>query len=73
MSNTKILDNTSVGQPLGSFYMYEFAGIDQLMVTCLLQRKRRKVVQTALNERTDKKYVGSLLPTLLRSYYGINV
>ena len=69
--NTKILDNTSVGQPLGSFYMYEFAGIDQANGNMLYYTAAGdKVVQTALNERTDKKYVGSLLPT---STYGVTL
>ncbi len=69
--NTKILDNTSVGQPLGSFYMYEFAGIDPANGNMLYYTANGdKVVQTALNERTDKKYVGSLLPT---STYGVTL
>ncbi|MBZ4042398.1 SusC/RagA family TonB-linked outer membrane protein [Flavobacterium hibisci] len=69
--NTKILDNTSVGQPLGSFYMYEFAGIDPANGNMLYYTASGdKVIQTALNERTDKKYVGSLLPT---STYGITL
>ena len=69
--NTKILDNTSVGQPLGSFYMYEFAGIDQTNGNMLYYTSTGdKVVQTALNERTDKKYVGSLLPT---TTYGVTL
>ena len=69
--NTKILDNTSVGQPLGSFYMYEFAGIDPANGSMLYYTANGdKVVQTALNERTDKKYVGSLLPT---STYGVTL
>ncbi len=69
--NTKILDNTSVGQPLGSFYMYEFAGIDPSNGKMLYYTATGdKVVQTALNERTDKKYVGTVLPT---STYGITL
>ncbi|MFW0736176.1 SusC/RagA family TonB-linked outer membrane protein [Flavobacterium sp. T12S277] len=69
--NTKILDNTSVGQPLGSFYMYEYAGIDPTNGQMLYYNANgAKVAQTALNERTDKKYVGSLLPT---STYGVTL
>jgi hypothetical protein len=60
---TKLLDNTSVGQPLGSFYMYEYAGFDstngqQLYFTADGDR----VIQDAL-AIADKKYVGSILPT----------
>ena len=69
--NTKILDNTSIGQPLGSFYMYEFAGIDQANGNMLYYTANGdKVVQTVLNEKTDKKYVGSVLPT---SNYGVTL
>ncbi|TDX11776.1 SusC/RagA family TonB-linked outer membrane protein [Flavobacterium sp. S87F.05.LMB.W.Kidney.N] len=69
--NTKILDNTSLGQPLGSFYMYEFAGIDPTNGNMLYYTANGdKVVQTALNERTDKKYVGTVLPT---STYGVTL
>jgi TonB-linked SusC/RagA family outer membrane protein len=69
--NTKILDNTSVGQPLGSYYMYEFAGIDKTNGNMLYYTANGdKVVQTALNERTDKKYVGTLLPS---STYGVTL
>jgi TonB-linked SusC/RagA family outer membrane protein len=60
---TKLLDNTSIGQPLGSFYMYEYAGFDstngqQLYFTADGER----VTQDAL-AIADKKYVGSILPT----------
>lgn len=67
---TKLLDNTSIGQPLGSFYMYEYAGFDstngqQLYFTTDGDR----VTQDAL-VIADKKYVGSILPT---STYGVTL
>ncbi|MEO6174918.1 MAG: SusC/RagA family TonB-linked outer membrane protein [Flavobacterium circumlabens] len=69
--NTKILDNTSVGQPLGSFYMYEYAGVDPTNGQMLYYKANGdKVAQTGLDELKDKKYVGSLLPT---STYGVTL
>ncbi|WP_264529795.1 SusC/RagA family TonB-linked outer membrane protein [Flavobacterium sp. N502540] len=69
--NTKLLDRTSLGQPLGSFYMYEYAGLDPTTGKMLYYTAAGdKVVQSALNERTDKKYVGTVLPT---SMYGITL
>ncbi|MFT5714091.1 MAG: TonB-linked SusC/RagA family outer membrane protein [Flavobacterium sp.] len=67
---TKLLDNTSIGQPLGSFYMYEYAGFDstngqQLYFTA----DGDKVTQDAL-QIEDKKYVGSILPS---STYGLTL
>lgn len=68
--STKLLDNTSIGQPLGSFFMYEYAGFDstngqQLYFTA----DGDKVTQDAL-VIGDKKYVGSILPT---STYGLTL
>jgi len=68
---TKILDNTSVGQPLGSFFMYEYAGFDPTTGTKLyLNAAGNSVTQDLLNANTDKKYVGSILPT---SNYGVTL
>ena len=61
--DTKLLDNTSVGQPLGSFYIYEYAGFDATNGKMLYYNAAgAKVTQDALNSSTDKKYVGSILP-----------
>ncbi|MDP5200471.1 SusC/RagA family TonB-linked outer membrane protein [Flavobacterium sp. DG2-3] len=69
--NTKLLDNTSVGQPLGSFYMYEYAGVDPTNGQMLYYKADgSKVAQAGLDELKDKKYVGSLLPT---STYGVTL
>jgi TonB-linked SusC/RagA family outer membrane protein len=69
--NTKLLDITSVGQPIGSFYMYEYAGIDPANGQMLYYNASGdKVTQGALNEVNDKKYVGSVLPT---ANYGVTL
>jgi TonB-linked SusC/RagA family outer membrane protein len=69
--NVKLLDNRAVGQPLGSFYMYQYAGVDQDSGEMLYYKANgTKVVQEGLDELNDKKYVGSLLPT---STYGITL
>ncbi|SHG17683.1 TonB-linked outer membrane protein, SusC/RagA family [Flavobacterium segetis] len=68
---TKILDNTSVGKPLGSFFMYEYAGFDATNGNKLyFDATGNKVTQDALNASTDKRYVGSILPT---STYGVTL
>lgn len=68
---TKLLDNTSVGRPLGSFYMYEYAGFDTTNGKMLYYTAAgTKVTQDALNANADKKYVGSILPT---STYGVTL
>ena len=67
---TKLLDNSSVGQPLGSFFMYEYAGFDSTNGNMLYYKADgTKATQDALAEK-DKKYVGSILPT---STYGISL
>jgi TonB-dependent starch-binding outer membrane protein SusC len=69
--NTKLLDRTSIGQPIGSFYMYEYAGIDPTNGQMLYYAANgNKVAQGALNEVNDKKYVGSVLPT---ANYGVTL
>ncbi|MEA9412360.1 MULTISPECIES: SusC/RagA family TonB-linked outer membrane protein [unclassified Flavobacterium] len=69
--NVKLLDNRAIGQPLGSFYMYKYAGVDQDSGEMLYYKANgTKVVQEGLDELNDKKYVGSLLPT---STYGITL
>nr|WP_315132718.1 SusC/RagA family TonB-linked outer membrane protein [uncultured Flavobacterium sp.] len=68
---TKLLDNTSIGRPLGSFYLYEYAGFDAANGKMLYYTATgTKVTQDALDENKDKKYVGSILPT---STYGVSL
>lgn len=67
---TKLLDNSSIGQPLGSFYMYEYAGFDATNGKMLYYNAAgAKVAQDVLAD-ADKKYVGSILPT---STYGVSL
>lgn len=67
---TKLLDNSSVGQPLGSFFMYEYAGLDAANGKMLyFDATGAKVTQDVLAE-ADKKYVGSILPS---STYGVTL
>ena len=69
--DTKLLDNTTVGQPLGSFYIYEYAGFDNTNGKMLYYNAAgEKVTQDALSASTDKKYVGSSLP---KSNYGVTL
>lgn len=69
--DTKLLDNTTVGQPLGSFYIYEYAGFDATNGKMLYYNAAGdKVTQDALSATTDKKYVGS---SLAKSNYGVSL
>jgi len=69
--DTKLLDNTTVGQPLGSFYIYQYAGFDATNGKMMYYNAAgEKVTQDALNANTDKKYVGSSLP---KSNYGLSL
>ena len=68
--NTKILDNTSVGQPLGSFYMYEYAGFDTATGSMLYYKADGSMVTQDALANSDKKYVGSILPT---SNFGLSL
>ncbi|UUF12623.1 MULTISPECIES: SusC/RagA family TonB-linked outer membrane protein [Flavobacterium] len=68
---TKVLDNTSVGRPLGSFYIYEYAGVDPANGQMLYYNANGdKVAQGALDQNRDRKYVGTVLPS---SNYGITL
>ncbi|MBF4491473.1 SusC/RagA family TonB-linked outer membrane protein [Flavobacterium sp. MR2016-29] len=69
--NTKLLDKTSIGQPLGSFYLYEYAGIDATNGKMLYYNAAgAKVTQDALDANKDRKYVGSILP---KNNYGVTL
>jgi TonB-linked SusC/RagA family outer membrane protein len=67
---TKLLDNTSIGQPLGSFYMYEYAGFDATNGQQLYFTADGDIVTQDVLQIADKKYVGSILPT---STYGLTL
>jgi TonB-linked SusC/RagA family outer membrane protein len=69
--DTKLLYNNSIGQPLGSFYLYEYAGVDPANGNMLYYNAAgAKVTQDALSATTDKKYVGSILP---KANYGVSL
>ncbi|WDF65124.1 SusC/RagA family TonB-linked outer membrane protein [Flavobacterium sp. KACC 22763] len=69
--DTKMLNKTSVGQPLGSFYLYEYAGIDPANGKMLYYNAAGdKVTQNLLDANKDKKYVGSILP---KNNYGVTL
>ncbi|KQO22687.1 SusC/RagA family TonB-linked outer membrane protein [Flavobacterium sp. Leaf82] len=69
--DTKLLYNNSVGQPLGSFYLYEYAGVDPANGNMLYYNASGdKVTQDALSATADKKYVGSILP---KANYGVSL
>ncbi|TDW52065.1 TonB-linked SusC/RagA family outer membrane protein [Flavobacterium sp. 270] len=68
---TKILDNTSVGRSLGSFYIYDYAGVDPANGQMLyFNANGDKVAQGALDQNRDRKYMGSVLPT---ANYGVTL
>ncbi|MCW2120693.1 SusC/RagA family TonB-linked outer membrane protein [Flavobacterium sp. 7A] len=66
---TKILNNTSVGQPLGSFFLYDYAGLDSAGQMLYYKANGAKVSQGAL-AIGDRKYAGSIMP---KSNYGITL
>ncbi|HEX8014393.1 MAG TPA: SusC/RagA family TonB-linked outer membrane protein, partial [Flavobacterium sp.] len=69
--DTKLLYNNSIGQPLGSFYLYEYAGVDPANGNMLYYNAAgAKVTQDALSATADKKYVGSILP---KANYGVSL
>lgn len=65
---TKLLANSSVGEPLGSFYLYEYAGIDSATGAMLYYTANGTAVTQGALVEADRKYVGSVLPN---STYGI--
>jgi TonB-linked SusC/RagA family outer membrane protein len=68
---TKLLDNSSIGKPLGSFYLYDYAGFDPENGKMLYYTAAgTAVTQDALDANKDKKYSGSILPS---STYGITL
>ncbi|MRX70359.1 TonB-linked outer membrane protein, SusC/RagA family [Flavobacterium resistens] len=69
--NTKLLNNTTIGQPLGSFYIYDYAGFDATNGKMLYYNAAGdKVTQDALDANKDRKYVGSSLP---KTNYGVTL
>ncbi|TDD98040.1 SusC/RagA family TonB-linked outer membrane protein [Flavobacterium cellulosilyticum] len=67
---TKLLANSSVGQPLGSFFLYDYAGFDSATGTMLYYKADGTTATQDAVVDADRKYVGSVLPT---STYGISL
>lgn len=65
---TKLLDQSAVGQPLGSFYLWEVSGIDANGNLTYVDTNGNG--KTGADDATDRKFFGSYIPT---STYGINV
>lgn len=59
---TKVLSKEAVGQPLGAFYIWEYAGLDNQGRMLYNDRFGNKVLQSVLTEK-DRKFMGSALPT----------
>lgn len=66
---TKILNNSSVGKPLGSFFLYDYAGYDSTGQMLYYKADGTKVTQGALGI-LDRKYEGSVLA---KTTYGISL
>jgi hypothetical protein len=65
-----LLDNSSIGKPLGSFYLYDYAGFDPENGKIYYTAAGTAVTQDALMLIKIKKYSGSILPS---STYGITL
>ena len=65
---TKLLNEISVGQPLGSFWLWEVSGIDSNGNFTYTDTNGNG--KTGANDLEDRKFFGSYIPT---STYGINL
>lgn len=66
IGNGQYTKQLAVGQPIGSFYLWEVAGYDAAGNFLYLDKNG---VATATPAETDRKFFGSSLPTY---YYGVN-
>ncbi|AWM14552.1 SusC/RagA family TonB-linked outer membrane protein [Flavobacterium sediminis] len=66
---TKVLNQDAVGQPLGSFYLWEQAGYDDQGNMTFYDKDGNVVAQDQLTE-DDRKFVGSVMP---KTMYGFSV
>ena len=66
---TKIINEDAVGQPLGSFFLWEHAGFDSSGKMTFYNADGDIVPQSALTN-ADRKFVGSVVP---KSMYGISI
>lgn len=66
---TKLLNKNSVGLPLGSFNLYEYAGIGESGEMLYYTAEGNAVPQSQLQDK-DRKFMGSVIP---KSIYGISL
>jgi TonB-linked SusC/RagA family outer membrane protein len=59
---TKVISKEAVGQPLGSYFIWEYAGLDNQGRMLFNNNLGEKVLYSALTEK-DRKFMGSALPT----------
>jgi hypothetical protein len=67
---TKLLDNTLMGKPLGSFTLYDYAGFDPANGKMLYNTAAGTTVTQDALDAIKTKYSGSILPN---STYGITL
>jgi TonB-dependent starch-binding outer membrane protein SusC len=66
--DTKYLNDSAIGQPLGSFYLWEFGGLDSNGNFTYVDTNGNG--STGSNDSNDRKFFGSYIP---KSTLGINV
>ncbi|GAA4029606.1 TonB-dependent receptor [Flavobacterium cheonhonense] len=67
---TKLLGESSVGKPLGSFYLYDYAGYDSTNGQMLYYKADGTTTTQGGLEEADRKYFGSVLA---KSMYGLSL
>jgi TonB-linked SusC/RagA family outer membrane protein len=67
---TKLLGESSVGKPLGSFYLYDYAGYDPTNGQMLYYKADGTTTTQGGLEEADRKYFGSVLA---KSMYGLSL
>ncbi|EJL69158.1 SusC/RagA family TonB-linked outer membrane protein [Chryseobacterium populi] len=66
--DTKYLNDSAIGQPLGSFYLWEFGGLDSNGNFTYVDTNGNGT--TGANDASDRRFFGSYIP---KSTLGINV
>jgi hypothetical protein len=64
-----LLDNSSIGKPLGSFYLYDYAGFDPENGKMLYYAAGTAVTQDALDANKDKIFRFYLAFFYIRNYF----
>ncbi len=65
----KMMSKEALGQPIGSYYIYEYAGVDEQGRMLYYNQAGEKVLQNKLVTK-DRKFFGSAMP---HTTYGINL